>query len=106
MENSNRKSPDPSATPPVFLTLPKTARRLGVSTPIARGMARDGSLPIIKVGRRRLVVASLLNDAWFLQLARDSGSPGGPAANVSRGLHLGPEASLRAASLTGAEVRP
>ncbi len=65
MENVSSES----QAAPVFLTLPKAARRLGVSAPIARDMARRGSLPVVHVGRRRLVVASLLNDAWFSKLA-------------------------------------
>jgi excisionase family DNA binding protein len=52
---------------PLFLTLPAAARLLGVSAPTARGMAREGSLPIVKVGQRRMVIASLLNDVWFMR---------------------------------------
>jgi len=56
-----------SVDAPVFLTLPKAARVLGVSAAMVRGMARDGALPTVKVGRRQMVLASSLTSAWFLR---------------------------------------
>ena len=59
---------------PLFITLPKAALRLGVSAPMARGMARSGSLPIVQVGQRQMVVASLLNDpAWLMNHRNPAG---------------------------------
>jgi excisionase family DNA binding protein len=50
---------------PLFLSMPKAARRLGVSTPTAKRMARSGKLPVVQIGRRQMVVASALNVDWF-----------------------------------------
>ena len=66
---------------PLFLTLPKAARRMGVSPPMARDMARSGSLPIVQVGKRKMVVASLLNDpAWLM----NHGNPAGASIEAAR----------------------
>ncbi|MFF0542102.1 excisionase family DNA-binding protein [Nocardia thailandica] len=44
----------------LLLSVPETADQLGVSRSMIFGLIRDGSLPSLKVGRRRMVPAAAL----------------------------------------------
>lgn len=51
-----------SRTRRLLVSVPEAARLLGVGTSLAWEMARDGRLPTIRLGRRRLVPLGVLAD--------------------------------------------
>ncbi|MFC4906660.1 helix-turn-helix domain-containing protein [Actinomadura gamaensis] len=59
--------PDPAERP--TLTIPETARLLGVSRSCAYEAAKRGQLPIIKIAGRRLVLTAKLLDLLGLTVA-------------------------------------
>ncbi len=71
------------STAPLFLSIPRAASRIGVSSPKARGMAREGLLPVVQVGQRQMVVASLLTPEWFMRGSTQEGGQKGIATNYT-----------------------
>lgn len=63
---SDNCASEANPTAPLFITLPKAAKRIGVSPNTIRGMARSGSLPVVMVGQRQMVPEAMLSAEWFL----------------------------------------
>jgi excisionase family DNA binding protein len=58
----NRPAPPQSAppVPPLLIDVPETARRLGVSPRTVERMIERRELPIVRIGRRRMIAADAL----------------------------------------------
>jgi excisionase family DNA binding protein len=72
------RMPDPIRAPDPLLTMPETAKRLGITEHQAREMGRRGELPIVTVGERFVRVRAAALEGWILRRERATLSrPGG-----------------------------
>jgi excisionase family DNA binding protein len=55
---------------PLAYTIPEAAALIKISEPYAYALARDGRLPTVLIGRRRVVPATRLK-AWIDQLSEE-----------------------------------
>ena len=56
MDNNNKEQGEIRISEPLCISIPVTAKLLGVSRNTAYTMARMGQIPVIRCGKRRLIV--------------------------------------------------
>ncbi len=81
---------EPTSTKSATMTVPEAGAEMGISRNLAYQLARDGTMPSIRLGRR-IVVPRVAFERWLSAAgAKHSGQPAAPAPEAAHEPHAGP----------------